>query len=100
MKKCRITVIRKANYSDLIKRYEAPQKDPCPMLEGQVFVSVGAEKPDGLCDSAWGNMSAFVMALAYGAEGLFDGWMKDKRSVMISCNDGLRPVSFLIEAFD
>jgi len=26
--------------------------------------------------------------------------MKNKKSAMISCNDGFRPVSFLIEAMD
>lgn len=45
-------------------------------------------------------MSAFVMALSHGAEYFYDGWMKNKKSAMISCNDGFRPVSFLIEALD
>ena len=27
----------------------------------------------------------------------YDGWMKNKKSAMISCNDGFRPVSFYIE---
>ena len=30
----------------------------------------------------------------------YEGWMKNKKSAMISCNDGFRPVSFLIEALD
>ena len=30
----------------------------------------------------------------------FDGWMKNPYSAMISCNDGLRPVSFLLERCD
>lgn len=30
----------------------------------------------------------------------YDGWMKNERSAMISCNDGFRPVSFLIEVID
>lgn len=42
-------------------------------------------------------MSAFVMALAHGGEDFYDGWMKNKKSAMISCNDGFRPVSFLLE---
>ena len=29
-----------------------------------------------------------------------DIWMKNKKSAMLSCNDGFRPVSFLIEALD
>ena len=45
-------------------------------------------------------MSPFVMALAHGGSGLYDGWMKNPRSAMISCNDGFRPVSFLIEVTD
>ena len=40
------------------------------------------------------------MALSYGAEDFYDGWMKNKKSAMISCNDGFRPVSFLLEALD
>ncbi|MCQ2450240.1 MAG: TIGR04076 family protein, partial [Clostridia bacterium] len=27
----------------------------------------------------------------------FDGWMQNPDSAMISCNDGFRPVSFLLE---
>jgi uncharacterized repeat protein (TIGR04076 family) len=45
-------------------------------------------------------MSAFVMTLAHGGENLYDGWMKNPQSAMISCNDGFRPVSFYIEALD
>ena len=43
---------------------------------------------------------AFVMTLAHGGEDIYSGWMKNKRSAMISCNDGFRPVSFLIETLD
>ena len=45
-------------------------------------------------------MSAFVMTLAHGGENFYHGWMKNKKSAMISCNDGFRPVSFLIETLD
>lgn len=38
------------------------------------------------------------MTLAHGGENLYEGWMKNPRSAMISCNDGFRPVSFYIEA--
>ena len=51
-------------------------------------------------DSAWESMSAFVMTLAHGGVDFYNGWMKNKKSAMISCNDGFRPVSFLIEALD
>ena len=100
MKKCRITVMRKAFYKDLAEKYENPIEHACDLEEGQVFISNGWEKPDGMCQSAWDSMSAFVMTLSHGGSDIYEGWMKDPRSAMISCNDGFRPVSFLIEALD
>ena len=100
MKKCKITVMKTAHYDDLIEKYENPIEHTCDMRVGQVFIANGWEKPDGMCQSAWDSMSAFVMALSHGAEDFYDGWMKNKKSAMISCNDGFRPVSFLIEALD
>lgn len=100
MKKCRITVVRTASYTDLMEKYENPIEHACDMREGMVFVSEGWQKPEGMCDSAWESMSPFVMTLAHGGSNLYDGWMKNPHSAMISCNDGFRPVSFLIEALD
>lgn len=100
MKKVRITVMRTARYDDLIKKYENPIEHACDMAVGQVFIANGWARPDGFCDSAWETVSPFVMALSHGAENLYDGWMKNSRSAMISCNDGFRPVSFLLEATD
>ena len=100
MRKVRITVMRKACYRDLMAKYENPIDHACDIREGQVFIADGWKRPDGFCESAWVTISPFVMALAHGAENFYDGWMKDKRSAMISCNDGFRPVSFLLEAMD
>lgn len=98
MKKIKITVMRKAHYTDLIEKYENPIEHACDINEGDVFICENLTKPDGLCESAWESMLPFVMTLAYGGEDIYDGWMKNKHSAMISCNDGFRPVSFLIEA--
>ena len=92
--------MKMARYDDLIEKYENPIKHACDMKVGQIFIANGWEKPDKMCQSAWDSMSAFVMALSHGAEDFYDGWMKNKKSVMISCNDGFRPVSFLIEALN
>ncbi len=100
MKKCRITVMKKALYRDLIDRYENPIEHACDLELGQVFIADGWQRPEGLCESAWESMSPFVMTLAHGGADFYDGWMKNPRSAMISCNDGFRPVSFLIEAMD
>ncbi len=100
MKKCRITAVRKANYTDLQQKYENPIEHACDIQEGQVFIANGWQKPEGMCDSAWQSMSAFVMTLAHGGQNLYSGWMKNPKSAMISCNDGFRPVSFYIEVLD
>lgn len=100
MKRCKITVVKVALYKDLMDRYENPMIHACDMEEGQVFIANGWEKPDGMCDSAWNSLSPFVMTLDYGGKGIYGEWMKNPKSAMISCNDGFRPVSFLIEALD
>ena len=92
--------MKMARYDDLIETYENPIQHPCDLQLGQTFIANGWQKPEGLCDSAWESMSAFVMALSHGGENFYDGWMKNPRSAMISCNDGFRPVSFLIEALN
>lgn len=92
--------MRKVLHADLAAQYENPIEHACDMMEGAVFVANGWQKPEGLCDSAWESMSPFVMALAHGGSNFYDGWMKNPKSAMISCNDGFRPVSFLIEAMD
>lgn len=97
MKNCKITVMRKTEYPDLMEKYENPIQHACDVKVGQTFVSYGGKKPDGLCESAWESMEKFVKELANGGGNFFDGWMKNEKSAMISCNDGFRPVSFLIE---
>ena len=100
MKKVRITVMRKTEYTDLMEKYENPIEHACDMKEGQVFIANGWQKPEGLCQSAWESMSQFVLALSHGGGNFYDGWMKNEKSAMISCNDGFRPVSFYLEALD
>ena len=100
MKKVRITAIRKACYTDLMEKYENPIQHACDVTEGQVWIADGWVKPEGFCDSAWDSISAFVMTLAHGGGNFYDGWMKNPKTAMISCNDGFRPVSFYQEALD
>ena len=89
-----------ARYDDLIEKYENPIQHACDMKAGKVFIANGWERPEGFCLSAWESMSAFVLTLSHGGGDFYDGWMKNKKSAIISCNDGFRPVSFLIEALD
>ena len=93
----KITVMKMACYKDLIDKYENPILHACDMKLGQVFMLEELKKPNDMCDSAWETLYPFVRDLFDGKEDFFDGWMKNKKSAMISCNDGFRPVSFYIE---
>ncbi len=100
MKKIRITVMKTAQYPDLMAQYENPIEHTCDMRVGMTFTANGWQRPEGFCDSAWRCIEMYVMALAHGGGNFYDGWMKNPKSAMISCDDGFRPVSFLLEALD
>lgn len=100
MKKIKITVMRIACYQDLMEQYENPIEHACDMQVGQVFIADGWRKPEGFCDSVWETISPFVMTLAHGGQDIYEGWMKNPRSAMLSCNDGFRPVSFYLEVME
>ena len=93
----KITAVKVSKYDDLIAKYENPISHVCDIHEGDVFISKNAEKPANLCPEAWKTIKDFVEALEAGKGNFYDGWMKDPKSAMISCNDGFRPVSFYIE---
>ena len=96
----RITAIRKVDHRDLQTLYENPIQHACDVAEGQQWVSVEGARPDGLCTSAWESMRPFVEGLARGEGNFYDGWMRNPYSALISCNDGFRPVSFLLERIE
>lgn len=96
----KITVVKKACYQDLIDQYENPIEHACDLKLGDIFISLDGKKPAGLCNEAWKSMEEFVTVLARGGGNFFDGWMKNEKSALISCNDGFRPVSFLIETME
>ncbi len=100
MKPARITVIRKVCHRDLIERYENPIEHPCDLHEGQTFIARRVGNPTDCATAPGRRFSPFVMTLAHGGTSLYDGWMKNPASAMVSCNDGFRPVSFLVEALD
>ncbi len=100
MKRVKITAVKQAVHQDLIDKYENPIEHACDLQVGKVFISEGYAMPQGFCSQAWQSIAPFVMALSSGAEDFFDGWMKNKNTALISCNDGFRPMSFLLEAID
>ena len=103
MKQVKITVLKTMLNQELAAEYGVDGLGPCPMLEaGQVFFADYA-KPDGLCDEAWKAIYQYVFALAHGAENFrfyYGDWIKTPGVAIVSCNDGLRPVIFKLEATD
>lgn len=101
MNKVKITVLKTTLDKELAKEYGTGGLGPCPMLkEGQVFYADYA-KPDGFCDEAWKAIYQYVFALAHGADAnlfYYGDWIKKPGVAICSCNDGLRPVIFKLEA--
>lgn len=97
MKKIQITVMRITRYHDLIQEYENPIEHACNLQIGDKFTVTNCQKPENMCDSAWETLYPFIKELADGGGNFFDGWMKNPQSAMLSCNDGFRPVTFLVE---
>ena len=100
MSKVRIRAVRQTVYHDLMKKYENPILHACTIRQGQEWISVDGQCPEGMCASAWASMREFVESLSRGEGNFFEGWMRNPMSAMISCNDGFRPMSFYIEVLD
>ena len=103
MKKVKIAVLKTTLDRELAAEYGVEGLTACPMLrEGQVFYADYA-KPDGLCDEAWKAIYQYAFALAHGADGgpfYYGDWIRKPGVAICSCNDGLRPVIFKLEATD
>lgn len=101
MKKVKITVLRTMLNEDLAQEYGIEGLGACPMLkEGQVFYADYA-KPEGLCDEAWKAIYQYAFALAHGSGSelfYYGDWIRKPGVAVCSCNDGLRPVIFKLEA--
>ena len=100
MKTVKITVLRKGFYPDLIRQYLSRPPEDCVcdfFQEGDVFrYTGGAEMPAGFCPWAWTDLYHTVSALAQGAS--YTPWHRRAGLNVACCSDGLRPVSFLLEA--
>lgn len=100
MSKVRIKAVRQTVYRDLMNKYENPILHACTIHQGQEWISVDGQCPEGMCASAWASMCEFVESLSRGEGNFYEGWMRNPMSAMISCNDGFRPMSFYIEVIN
>lgn len=103
MKKVKITVLKTTLDTELTNEYGVKGLTACPMHKaGQVFYADYA-KPEGFCDEAWKAIYQYVFALAHRAGNdvfYYGDWIRQPGVAICSCNDGLRPVIFKLEATD
>ena len=103
MKQVKITVLKTTLDEGLAREYGVEGLTACPMLKvGQIFTADYA-KPEGFCDEAWKAIYQYVFALAHGADTnlfYYGDWIRKPGVAICSCNDGLRPVIFKLEATD
>ena len=90
MAKCKITVIRKECYPDLMEQYLAdPQSGPCTAFEvGQEFIfdrhSFHTMNDGKFCMEAWDAISRYVYAALQGSD-IMRGWTKGEKMMIARC---------------
>jgi len=106
MPKIRITVVKRVAHMDLLdehlNREDFPGAyGPCEIMqEGMEFVIDGvfARRPENFnCQGAWNDIQRNLASVMYGGN---LPWIRQPGTVVASCSDGLRPVSFRIERID
>lgn len=106
-RKVKITILKREFYGDLVEKYIAkPGVGKCGKFEdGQEFF-VTRETYDrfpyenNFCLSAWDILKGKVYSALQGGNFYWEGWMKDSKKIVVCCDDGVRPVVFLMEVFE
>lgn len=106
MSRVRITVVEHVVHTELQRQHLNRDQFPeavgtCPRMQlGKTFIVEGVHpvKPDDFeCWDAWIDLQRFLVAVQHG--GSFP-WMRQPGTAIVSCSDGMRPVSFRIERLD
>ena len=99
-----ITVMKREYYQDLADRFLArPETGKCSRFEeGQEFLVT--QKNYGrfpyehsFCPGAWDVIKIKVYAALQGGDFYWNGWSKSQDELLLCCDDGVRPVVFLLE---
>lgn len=99
----KITVLKTDYDKKLAEQYGAPEViGPCGLHTiGQEIYCERHYQPTEMCGEAWKAMQHYVYALYHGADKpLGKGWMKEPGIAIVTCNDGLRPVTFKLERIE
>ena len=98
-RKVKITVVKRDLYKDLVDKYAADKNlTICNLFnDEQEFVLNEINMPEGFCSWAWADIHRDVVAVFFGAS---YKWINKENLIVSCCTDGLRPVTFKIEAID
>ena len=99
MKQVKITVLRKHLHRDIAEKYltDYPHVECDFFQEGDTYLYTGgAVMPEGFCPWAWVDIYPSVSALSGGAT--CSPWQNRDGVNIVCCKDGMRPVTFQLEA--
>lgn len=99
-KQVKITVLKAEYDQKLADQYAIPNLGPCPFHRvGQVLYTDGLHMPEGMCGVTWQVLQPWICRLAEGNLVQPTGtWLRDDTKAVFTCVDGVRPVTFLLEA--
>lgn len=102
MRDIAITVLQSGLNEALCQRYASPDIKPCPFhTVGQRMIAKGGKRPPEMCGGAWACCEKYAFALSHGLDRFqFQNWLREDKLCVLSCNDGLRPVTFLLEVME
>ena len=96
MKQCKITVLKCTFDQELKDKYiPDPDYGLCPYFQpGQVFYTRDGSQPEGFgCKISWKFIRDEATGMTQPQPAFFEG-----RPHVVCCNDGCRPVIFLLES--
>ena len=99
MRRIKITVVKMDYNADLARKYGDGVNGPCMLHQlNQEIYCERHYQPQEISGEAWKAMQHYVYALYHGSDlPLGRGWMRDPGVAIVTCNDGLRPVTFKLE---
>ena len=103
----KITVIKRNHDPELVERFlNNTETGKCSIFQdGQEFY-VTRDNYDSFpyenkfCVAAWDVIKIKVYAALQGGNFYWKGWMRDQKQQILCCDDGVRPVVFLLEQIE
>lgn len=100
----KITVVKKYFDKEIAAGYlENPDVGPCKIFnKGDEYIVSRSNydnfaQENHFCTAAWDIIKHKVYSALQGGDFYWQGWMRDRNQQILCCDDGARPVVFLLE---